>query len=86
MPEYALPERTEADRWEQVATQEASLADSANGVSNRYLLFTIIFASVLFFAGVSGKCQWNVIDSVLLILGAMTLIGGVTGLLWLPRA
>ena len=86
MPEYSLPERTEADKWEQIAAQEASLAESANDISNRYLLFTIIFASVLFFAGISGKCQWSVIDSVMLILGALTLIGGVTGLIWLPRA
>src|SRR5262245_23187017 len=34
MQEYALPDRTEADRWEQIATREAPLADSANDVSN----------------------------------------------------
>ena len=85
MPEYRLPERIDADKWEQTATTEAAAAEEASETSNRYLLFTIIFASVLFFAGVSGKCHWNVVDSALLILGALTLIGGVAAMASLPR-
>jgi hypothetical protein len=86
MPEYTLQERIDSDKWEQTATSEAAAAESAGETSNRYLLFTIIFASVLFFAGVSGKCHWNVVDIALLILGALTLLGGVTVMLSLPRA
>jgi hypothetical protein len=86
MAEYKLPERLDADKWEQTATSEAAAAERAGDTANRYLLFTIIFASVLFFAGVSGKCRWNVMDVSLLILGALTLIGGVTAMIALPRA
>jgi hypothetical protein len=86
MPAYSVAERVEADRWENVAVSEAAAAEHASEISNRYLLFTIIFASVLFFAGVSGKCHWNVMDMALLALGAVTLISGVTALAWLPRA
>jgi hypothetical protein len=39
---------------------------------------TIIFAPLLFFAGVNGKCYRNVTDAALLVLGAFTLIGGMT--------
>ena len=86
MPEYALPERIDADKWEQTASSEATAAENASETSNRYLLFTIIFASVLFFAGVSGKCRWNVMDVALLIFGTITLLGGVIVMLSLPRA
>ena len=86
MPGYKLAERVEADRWELTAASELAAAEHASEISNRYLLFTIIFASVLFFAGVSGKCHWNVVDMALLALGALTLIGGVTAMGSLPRA
>lgn len=86
MAEYALPERIDADKWEQTASSEAAAAQNASETSNRYLLFTIIFASVLFFAGVSGKCRWNVMDVALLIFGTITLLSGVIVMLSLPRA
>ncbi len=84
-PEYVLPERSEADRWEQVATSESDAADRAGAIANRYLLFTVIFASVLFFAGTSGKFRWQAIDLTVLALGALTLLLGVGIMLTLPR-
>ena len=85
MPHYALPERIEADRWEQVAQDESAAAENANDMGNRYLLFTIIYASVLFLAGISGKFKWLAIDLTVLALGAMTLIAGVAIMIALPR-
>ena len=85
MPEYALHDRGEADRWEQIASDEAAAADRADRISERYLVFTIIFASVLFFAGISGKFKWQVIDMTMLVLGALTLLIGLVIVFSSPR-
>jgi hypothetical protein len=85
MPEYVLSERIEADRWEEIVRSESVAAENANETANRYLLFTIIYASVLFFAGISGKFRWKAIDLAVLVLGALTLAGGVVVMLWSPR-
>jgi hypothetical protein len=86
MPSYVLRERAEADRWEQVASDETDAGNRAGEVSDHYLLFTIIFASVLFFAGISGKFKWEFIDLVVLALGALTLLAGIGILFTLPLA
>jgi hypothetical protein len=77
MPEYVLPEYAEADRWEATATAESEAANTANEHSDRYLLFTIIFATVLFFGGISGKFRWPIIDVATLVLGVLALAAGV---------
>lgn len=77
MPEYVLVEPAEAQRWEATSVVETEAADRANEISDRYLLFTIIFASVLFFGGISGKFRWRVLDVAVLVLGALTLFAGV---------
>jgi hypothetical protein len=85
MPEYVLRERSEADRWEEIANRESAAGDTASEIANRYLMFTIIFASVLFFAGISGKFRWQAIDLTVLVLGALTLVTGVVVMLSSPR-
>ena len=65
MPEYMLPERT-AESWEKIANQESVAANRASEHSKRYLLFTTIFASALFFAGISGKIRSQVLDLAVL--------------------
>jgi hypothetical protein len=85
MPEYAMPEGLEAERWEEIARRESEAAEHANAVANRYLLFTIIYASVLFFAGISGKFRRPSVDLVVLMLGALTLVAGMAVMLSSPR-
>ena len=85
-PKYVLPETAQVSRWEETAVAESAAADSANGFSDRYLIFTIIFASVLFFAGISGKFDWYPIDLSVLVLGALTLAAGLVIMLALPLA
>jgi hypothetical protein len=80
-----LRERFEADRFEQIAQSESAAADNAGALANRYLLFTIIYASVLFFAGISGKFRRPAIDLTVLTLGALTLLIGVAVMLSAPR-
>src|SRR5262245_33775014 len=85
MPQYALQERIEADRWEQVAQDESAAAETAAAMASRCLLFTIIYASVLFLAGISGKFKWPAIDLTVLTLGAVTLLAGIAIMIALPR-
>ena len=84
MPQYVLTERTEADRWEAVAEEAAAEAGTASEHSDRYLMFTIVFATVLFFGGISGKFSWLVIDIAALVLGVVALLAGVLVLATLP--
>jgi hypothetical protein len=77
MPEYVLAEQAEAQRWEATSVAETEAADQAGEIADRYLLFTIIFASVLFFGGISGKFRWQVLDVAVLVLGALTLFAGL---------
>jgi hypothetical protein len=85
MPEYVLPEKGDADRWEQTSNKESAAADRAGEISSRYLLFTIVFASVLFFAGVGGKFKSQMLDLSVLVLGALTLLTGLVIMLLSPR-
>jgi hypothetical protein len=85
MPEYVLPERSAADSWEEIANQESIVANRASEHSNSYLLFTTIFASALFFAGISGKIRSQVLDVAVLGLGGLTLLAGVVVMLLSPR-
>src|SRR5262245_13505001 len=85
MSQYALQERMEADRWEQIAQDESAAAEHASAMADGYLLFTIIYASVLFLAGISGKFKWPALDLTVLVLGAVTLLAGVAIMIALPR-
>lgn len=55
LPEYRLAAATKATRLEQQADHEAALARRDNQRSDNYVLLTVLFASVLFFAGISSK-------------------------------
>lgn len=84
MAEYALPESAEAARWEATGESESAAAEAADDLSDRYVLFTIIFASVLFFGGISGKFDWLAIDVAVLAFGAVALLAGVAIMLATP--
>ncbi|MFQ5966610.1 MAG: hypothetical protein ACE5MI_03245 [Acidimicrobiia bacterium] len=57
MPEYQLEAAQEADRLQALADEHRSAALVANQTSDDYVLTAVLFASVLFFAGVSTKMQ-----------------------------
>lgn len=84
MPEYALPESAEEQRWAQAAVAESEAAERANAIADRYLLFTVIFATTLFFAGISGKFDSFAVNVGILVLGGLTLITSAAIMLTLP--
>jgi hypothetical protein len=68
MPEYQLEAQAEADRLERQAEAFSSEAREANQRSDNYVLMTIMFATVLFFAGISSKM--DTARARILLLGA----------------
>ena len=57
MPEYRLAAADEADSLEAEAESRVADARTANQRSDNYVLMTIMFATVLFFAGISSKME-----------------------------
>jgi hypothetical protein len=84
MPEYQLAEQQEAARWEEEASIQWAQAEDADQISDRYVLLTVIFASVLFFAGIAGKFQSRLIDLAMLALGLFVLLVGLMIALTFP--
>jgi hypothetical protein len=69
MPEYSLAASVEAARLNALAEEKGAAARAANQQGDDYTLLTIMFASTLFFAGISTKFQSLRIATFLLILG-----------------
>jgi hypothetical protein len=67
MKEYRLAATAEANKLERKADRLAAQARTANQRSDEYVLITILFASVLFFAGISSKMDTR--RARLLLLG-----------------
>ena len=55
MPEYAPADKTQAEELERQAEESAAEAREANQVGDNFVLLAVLFASVLFFAGVGTK-------------------------------
>ena len=84
MPEYQLPEEVEAQQAEQLSQERFEAALQADERADRYVLLTVIFAMVLFFSGISGKFQWQVIDAAVLAFGVLVLLAGLVLLVQMP--
>lgn len=84
MPEYQLPENVEAARWEAEASALLAQAEVADQTSDRYVLLTVVFASVLFFAGIAGKFQSQLIDLAMLALALVVWLIGLVIALTFP--
>jgi hypothetical protein len=84
MPEYILEHSEESEKLSIKADEFFEQATRANLTSDNYILLTVIFASVLFFGGISGKFQYRVIDLTMLILAFVLFTIGVTVMLRYP--
>jgi hypothetical protein len=81
MAEYALADAAEADRLTMVADQAAVDARAANQTGDNYVLTAVLFAAVLFFAGVASRLEnrWNrrfvnLVGIIVVVVGAVILI------------
>jgi hypothetical protein len=84
MDEYQLAANQEAIRLDSVADGHVEDAHESNDTGDAYIFTAVLYATVLFFAGVSGKMGDRRNRQILLTLGVLVLLGTSMFLLTLP--
>jgi len=85
MAEYHLEANDDAARLEADAERDAAAARQANGHSDKYVLMTIMFATVLFFAGISSKMDTAKARVFLIGMGVTVLVVATAIVLSFPK-
>ena len=86
MEEYVLASDESERDYEQKAEAATDQARIANGRSDDYVLLTIIFATVLFFAGISSKMDTAKARIFLLSVGGILLLVTAVIMVSLPKS
>jgi hypothetical protein len=81
---YKVAALEEADRLEHEAEGLFQEGRDANQTSDNYVLATIFFAAVLFFAGLSVKFRTRRLVLATLLFGSLMFLGGLARLITLP--
>jgi hypothetical protein len=84
MPEYRVAALAESERLETVAEGWSSTAQENVQRATNYVLGVVLFASVLFFAGISTKLRTPVLRRLLLGFGLAIFLGAVAWLATFP--
>jgi hypothetical protein len=84
MPQYRLQASDEAERLDVSAGADSERAKDANQRADNYMLAVVLFASSLFFAGISTRLRVTSARIALLALGCVLFIGTVIWLATLP--
>jgi len=84
LPEYRIAKLEEADRLSDKANRLFNKGREANQTSDNYILATIFFAAVLFFAGLSPKFKADRIAIAALGFGSLMFVAGLIRLGTLP--
>jgi hypothetical protein len=84
MPQYRLKASTEADRLERTAAANSDRAKEANQRADTYMLAVVLFASSLFFAGISTKLEGSRARTAILGLGCALFLGTVIWIATFP--
>jgi hypothetical protein len=84
MAEYTSAAQDEADRLLEVAEQRLQEAEAANQTSDNYVLLTVMFASVLFFGGISTKFDMFKIRVALIAFAFLIFAAGIVVLATYP--
>ena len=85
MHQYRLKASHRADLLEAAAAAAAQVAKDANQRADNYMLAVVLFASALFFAGISTKLKIPSMRATLLALGWIIFLGTAVWLATLPR-
>lgn len=85
MPQYQVAASQDAARLDRRAESQAATARAANQRSDNYVLMTIVFATVLFFAGISSKMDTFRARVLLLGVGTSLLVGAMVVVLSFPK-
>jgi hypothetical protein len=84
MPQYRVAEAIESERLNRLAGVHAQEADEANQRADNYVLAVVLFASALFFAGISTKLHSMRQREALLAIGWTIFVGTAVWLATLP--
>src|SRR5262249_52458266 len=84
MPQYRLAADVEADRLERRAAADSEHAKEANQRADDYMLAVVLFASSLFFAGISTKLDTPGARTALLALGWVIFVATVIWIATFP--
>ena len=84
MPEYVQEDLKEAKRQTDLFAQEQARAEEAHRNADRYVLLTVLFASVLFFAGVGGTFDSPRLRLFVFVIAVVLLGGTLIGLGTMP--
>lgn len=83
-PAYVLPTQAATEEASARAAAAVSAADEAGTHNNRYVLTTVLFASVLFLAGIAAKLSHRGMAHAVVVLAGLALTGAVATLVTLP--
>jgi hypothetical protein len=86
MPQYRLAATTRAAELDGQADELYQDGTQARANDDKYILSTVFFAAVLFFAGISLRLLWRPLRTVVLGLAGTMLVVGVGVVLSLPVA
>ena len=84
MKEYVVPQEVSADSVQVIYKASVIKARTANSNAEHYMLLTVIFASVLFFGGISSNMKSPGTRKAIVIGGALMLGVAVTWMLTFP--
>jgi hypothetical protein len=84
MPRYHPSRLASSDRLEHEADQAFDRGRHATEHTDDYVLTTVFFAAVLFFAGISLRFEWERLRVAVLVLGVVFLGYGLVRLVTLP--
>jgi hypothetical protein len=84
MQEYDPRDRKAAAKATEESARFFQLASAANVSSDSYTLLTVLFASVLFFAGISGTLQSRMLRAIFIVLAIVLFTGTMVVLVDLP--
>jgi hypothetical protein len=84
LPQYHPAGFARADRLERVADQRFNEGRNSTERTDSYVLTTVFFAAVLFFAGISLRFQWEAMRLAVLVFGFSFLGYALVRILTLP--
>lgn len=84
MPEYQLTSLKKAEDLNKKAAKLTDQAKDDNQRSDNYILLTVVFASVLFFAGISTKFSSRNVKIAMVLAGSAVFIAAVVVLTFQP--
>ena len=86
LPQYKPPEEARAAELDAEADRLYTEGTDSKANDDHYILSTVFFAAVLFFAGISLRLLWRPLRTAVLGMATVLLLGGLVYVLSLPVA